>query len=137
MRSVDGLGSFSDRGLVVAEADADIHMRNDQGLTAFELAEGRETKFLLLRTVKEQEHLKHAMGSLRTASMLALGGDKSQHNERYDGGQSESSGEYVTGPRGESSSSGEYEEESEEEAASGSSYEGGGLDESLQGWHDH
>jgi len=129
---------FSDRGLVVAEADADIHMRNDQGLTAFDLAEGRETKFLLLRTVKEQEHLKHAMGSLRTASMLALGGDKSQHNERYDGGQSESSGEYVTGPRGgESSSSGEYEEESEEEAASGSSYEGGGLDESLQGWHDH
>ena len=121
----------------MAEADADIHMRNDQGLTAFDLAEGRETKFLLLRTVKEQEHLKHAMGSLRTASMLALGGDKSQHNERYDGGQSESSGEYATGPRGESSSSGEYEEESEEEAASGSSYEGGGLDESLQGWHDH
>ena len=30
---------FSDRGLVVAEADADIHMRNDQGLTAFDLAE--------------------------------------------------------------------------------------------------
>ena len=47
----------------------DIHARNDQGHTAYDLATDSECKFLLLNTIKEARRVQKAVGKLRTLTM--------------------------------------------------------------------
>lgn len=51
---------------LLLQANAEVHMTNSQNQTAYDLAEDSQCKRLLLKTVKERNKVRKAMGSLRT-----------------------------------------------------------------------
>ena len=56
---------------LLLQAGVDIHVTNEQGDTAYDLATDRECKYLLLKTVKEAARVQQAMGKLASLSLLA------------------------------------------------------------------